>query len=550
MDRKGSARAGCPRAARCGQEQPFRSNVNCDGFSFDCGRYTFRLEASGLHRINGREEFVTGLLTLPEWVFALWAGILGAIVIFFVASFFYFVSMHRAGAVDYAVKTAAIGLMTVPVAILLSLASIIYGVAFAIRLVVQITGDVRRWIMGSKQIENPRGDEPADTAEVTVHLVHGTFGPQAQWTLPGSEMRSAIESIKHKVKVARFSWSGRNSPAARSQAAEVLAKKLDKSPSSRHYIVAHSHGGNIVREMSHLYPETALKIRGVCLLSPPFIFRRKIARTAGNFIFLNGMGFILAVQIPIAALLMPFGLYWPYGAVVASAVALFAEVALSNRCRRSYASELNAEHELVDFRDVQIYHSIGDEADSGLRFVSSLHEACFGILSRLKAAAKLAKGKPHGPYVASYIMFIVAIVYVTLAAAISKVWVAVSLIGLGVIFIAHLVQMVRRSTDAPQVLVAAALPVVTFSFWLAAAKAMAYGDWRLIFCPEIFVSSSETPAGDHQVLKFSPESDDIMVHSTHSHPEAVRNVACWLESRLDEEEAKHARREESRATAQ
>ncbi|GAB7217191.1 hypothetical protein OS42_38040 [Dickeya oryzae] len=48
----------------------------------------------------------------------------------------------------------------------------------------------------------------------------------------------------------------------------------------------------------------------------------------------------------------------------------------------------SGEHcEAVDFRNVEIYHAIGDEADSGLRFVSSLHEGCFAILSQLKKSS-------------------------------------------------------------------------------------------------------------------------------------------------------------------
>ncbi|WP_157376207.1 hypothetical protein [Burkholderia ubonensis] len=487
---------------------------------------------------------------LLECVLVLWAGIIFAIGVFFGASFLYFISMHRAGTADYAAKTVAIGLLTIPVAILLSLAPIIYGVTVAVRRVVQVIGAAWRWIVKSKPTEELGGDDPADTAEVTVHLVHGTFEPRAPWTLPGSEMRKAIEGIKHTVKIARFSWSGHNSPVARSRAAQALAKKLEASPSNRHYIVAHSHGGAIVREMSHLYPEIASKIHGVCLLSTPFIFRKEIDRTAGNLIRLNSIGFIFATQIPIAAatLLLGFGPYLPYAAVIGSIIAFIVEFVLSKYCRSSYAKEMNVEQEKVDFRDVQIYHAIGDEADSGLRFVSFLHEACFGVLSQLKAAARLAKGKFHWPFVASYVFFIGAIGYVTLAPAISKVWMAVNSVGLGVILVAHLVQKARPSKDESQVLVAAALPIVTFSFWLAAAKAMAYGDWRLIFCPEIFVSSSETPTGDHRVLKFAPQSDGTMVHSTHSHPEAVRNVAAWLDSSLDEKRAKGARDDESHAT--
>lgn len=479
------------------------------------------------------------IVSITEVIVVVLAGFLFAVLVFFGSSFLYFIFMHRNGTADYAAKTISIGFLTIPVAILLSLMLIFKGVGWVVHKVVQVLGAAWQCLRRSKGTDSSHGEEAADTTDVTVHLVHGTFEPNASWTLPGSKMRDAIEGMGCQVNVARFSWSGHNSPAARSQAAEELAKKVIASPSRRHYIVAHSHGGNIVREMSHLFPETAPKISGVCLLSPPFIFRRMITRTAGSFILMNGIGFMLAVQIPIAALLLPFGLYWPYGAIGTSVVALLVEVWLSKYCSRSYAKEIEVEHETVAFRDVQIYHAIGDEADSALRFVSFLHETCFGILSQLKAAAKLAKTKINLPYLTSYAFFIGVIGYLYLIGAQSTltVWVAISLVGLGLILGAHIVQFFRPSKDDPQILVAAALPIVMFSFWLAAAKAMAYGDWRLIFCPEIFISSSETPEGDHQVLKFAPRGDGVMVHSTHSHPLAVQNVASWLDWSLGKDQS-------------
>ncbi|CPF80306.1 Alpha/beta hydrolase family [Burkholderia pseudomallei] len=465
--------------------------------------------------------------TILDGMIVLGVGIMFALAVFFCASFLYFVGRHRVGSLDYAVKTVAIGLLTVPVAILITVSLIIYVLLRTARGV----HSAWRSIMNSQQVDELDGGEPADTSEVTVHLVHGTFEPNAAWTLPGSNMRKAIEKIGHKVKLARFSWSGANTPNARSEAARALAEKLRASPGRKHYIVAHSHGGNIVREMSHLYPDTAHKVHGVCLLSPPFIYRRKITRTAGSLILLNRIGFVLAVQIPIGAVLMPLGLYWPYGVFAAAILTFLVDLGLSAYCRRSNASEMNPAHESVNFRDVQIYHAIGDEADSGLRFASFLHEVCFGVLSQLKATAHAAKGKFHWPYVMSYLFFICAMVYAFQGPA--GPWVAVDLFGLVSIAAAHLVQTARPPNDEPMVLVAAAVPIAAFSFWLAVAKAMAYGDWRLVFCPDIFVSSSETPEGDHSMLKFAPQSDGTMVHSTHSHPKAVLNVAQWLASLID-----------------
>lgn len=81
--------------------------------------------------------------------------------------------------------------------------------------------------------------------------------------------------------------------------------------------------------------------------------------------------------------------------------------------------------------------------------------------------------------------------------------------------------------------VTASIPVVIVAFYVNAMKSIAYGDWRLVFCPNVFIHSSETPPGDHQILKYAPSSDGTLVHSTHSHESAIRDVASWIWSEID-----------------
>ena len=125
------------------------------------------------------------IILLIESILVLWMGIIFAIGALFGASIIYFISMHRAGTAGYAAKTVVIGLLTVPVAILLTLASASYVVTMAARKSLRVVGAVSRRIFGFKPTEDTCDDDPADTAEVTVHLVHGTFERRAPWTLPG-----------------------------------------------------------------------------------------------------------------------------------------------------------------------------------------------------------------------------------------------------------------------------------------------------------------------------------------------------------------------------
>ena len=86
--------------------------------------------------------------------------------------------------------------------------------------------------------------------DLHVTLVHGTFGRHAAWTIPNSEFRLNLQNrIEGRVVYHKFEWSGWPSHIARNRAAEnlrlFLHEKLAQNPNDRHFVVAHSHGGNI-----------------------------------------------------------------------------------------------------------------------------------------------------------------------------------------------------------------------------------------------------------------------------------------------------------------
>ncbi|MFB0713683.1 hypothetical protein ACEU59_21355, partial [Buttiauxella noackiae] len=422
------------------------------------------------------------------------------------------------------IKTISIGLVTIPVAIILIVALVHY--------IVWQKGILTAWRFISPPTKTTTVNDIADAEsdEVIVHLVHGTFETNASWTQPESEMCKSIKSRNPNIGISRFKWDGKNSASSRKQAAYQLGMHIDNSPAKYNYIIAHSHGAAIVREMSYLRSDIAKKIQGVCLLSPPFIFRRRIKRTSGTLINLIDISGALAIQLLLAAFLVPFNLYNIDYAAVIFFISIFAEIITSKKYKKEFLQEVeNGERcEAVDFRDVEIYHAIGDEADSGLRFVSSLHEGCFAILSQLKKAQVSHKKLTHWSAVLSYLFYIFMSVLIWLFYPEEKPWIIVLLVSFLLTSISHIWQRLKPSKDVPHVLLIAAIPVAIFSFWLAVAKAIAYGDLRLIFCPEVFIASSETPVGDHKVIKFAPQNDGVLIHSTHSHPDAIINVSEWL----------------------
>lgn len=436
----------------------------------------------------------------------------------------FYLKTHSFGTFIYVAKSLAIVLLTIPVTILVLCVPFFY-------LLKKLIPPIWRRIKRKKANIMVPDEVITENPDAVVHLIHGTFENDAPWTLNGSALRDEFTSLGLKVGISHFSWGGKNAAAARSLAAQALATKIAGSPAKHHYLIAHSHGGAIVREMSHLRQDIAHKICGVSLLSTPFIFRRERDRSSGSFFHLTDISGTFSFQLMLFGLFYSLGLYNFYVFLLSMMLSLLLEFKISSRLKGTLKEEVKRDlkRESIKFNNVQIYHAIGDEADSGLRFISSLHEGCFAVLAQLKTASLSISKHLHFTTKASYLGFVLILGYLWLFVPNSEDWRFTCVVG---IFTVALVDWWKRRNQAdelPFLLVTAAFPVVICSFWLGVAKALAYGDLRLIFCPEIFISSSETPAGKFPVTKIAPPDDDsALIHSTHSHPEVIKNVAIWL----------------------
>lgn len=107
-----------------------------------------------------------------------------------------------------------------------------------------------------------------------VTLVHGTFAKSKRWCMPGSPMWRAIEDAIPGAQVYRFDWGGENRHSARIKAGDALARHIvnaaEKHPGTPHFLVCHSHGGNVA-----LYalrsPEVERLVCGIVCLATPFV---------------------------------------------------------------------------------------------------------------------------------------------------------------------------------------------------------------------------------------------------------------------------------------
>jgi hypothetical protein len=113
--------------------------------------------------------------------------------------------------------------------------------------------------------------------EVVITLVHGTWARNATWTRAGSPLCSALRTEFPRVLIVPFVWSGANTMRARDKGSQALSAHIRdfilRHPNARHYVIAHSHGGNLAM---YALREDDLRRRvdGLVCLSTPFLHVR------------------------------------------------------------------------------------------------------------------------------------------------------------------------------------------------------------------------------------------------------------------------------------
>jgi hypothetical protein len=117
-----------------------------------------------------------------------------------------------------------------------------------------------------------------------ITLVHGTFALNAKWTQLDSFLRTNLESARRtsgsSVRFEVFNWPGlfgtrlNNGHRYRVLAGRNLALHIEtvttKYPNAQHFIIAHSHGGNVAYyalDSKHLQE----RIKGIVCLGTPFL---------------------------------------------------------------------------------------------------------------------------------------------------------------------------------------------------------------------------------------------------------------------------------------
>lgn len=152
---------------------------------------------------------------------------------------------------------------------------------------------------------------PSMTAPIAhvITMVHGTFAPQAAWTSEGSKLCKFLkERLEGAVLFQRYAWTGANTHTARVAASEGLRAQLFSQlrdfPDAAHFLIGHSHGGNIA-----VYAlgasELDGKLAGVFCLNTPFVCATRRSHNQVLFFLFHALAlllFFIGVGLPAMAL--------------------------------------------------------------------------------------------------------------------------------------------------------------------------------------------------------------------------------------------------------
>lgn len=119
------------------------------------------------------------------------------------------------------------------------------------------------------------------TQPVNFVLVHGTFARDAEWIQHDSTFSSILRSQFPNSRFFPFNWTGRNSHSARIEAGKHLANLLHSIrhdyPDENCFVIAHSHGGNVVLYAlsASLDVDGCDLVDGCVFLGTPFLMTQK-----------------------------------------------------------------------------------------------------------------------------------------------------------------------------------------------------------------------------------------------------------------------------------
>jgi len=392
-----------------------------------------------------------------------------------------------------------------------------------------------------------------------VTTVHGTFANKATWIEPDSKLGKALAArFGSDVAIVPFRWSGGNNPAARKQAQQELRNhlraQLTRYPGAQHFVIAHSHGGNVAL---YAMRDAALqeRVSGVACLATPFIVARRRALGSKDTLGqVAGAAVALTVGVAIIAqqLLPEFDIWWlPHLLLVVILAISFGLIAWLLPAWKKYAERLVPDLQLGSLSSPQkllLIRAPGDEAGAGLafvQFVSHLNVRAYLMLSRRHALVRNAlqgwtkyRARLIATFFAGVIGYFGLISALVMIDAPIMLLVAAVLFAGGVFILPPVLTLFGR-TDA------AAAPLEFVSYLLLFAVICALSVLLLPFGRQIALASvfldvtaETTPPGEWTVhllteeprLGRAGELQPLQHSMVYDNNEAIRRICDWIAS--------------------
>ena len=437
----------------------------------------------------------------------------------------------------------------------MTLALILAGVYGGV-LLAAVAWQVIAWVVGiavsRSRARSVQQTEPEIAPHLVVTLVHGTWARRAQWTLPSSPLcRSIVKAAHGPVRFEQFVWSGWNAVSARRRAVERLISHLTASqarwPHARHFVIGHSHGGNIAFQAMGAGAVEA-RMAGIVCLSTPFLCAspRNLGPVGRIAIWWFPVVVALFCLVP-AVELLPADLESAAGGA-ALILALGMGFFISPWVTRFTATSADAlRFPNVPPSKVLIVRSFGDEASAALgaaHLISWIAELIWSTTSRFLGAllrtvetwrsALIKRWRLLVPACAVLVGFAIW----SLVTAEPRWWFEASAI-LAIAILAVLLAILARGGYVAALLGALLIAVLaTPSFLIIAALGIATGPELLIAALLCRVTAESTPPGGGwtvwQVPKnpWSSDQGGFLMHSTtYDDHESLVIVSQWLAER-------------------
>lgn len=374
---------------------------------------------------------------------------------------------------------------------------------------------------------------------IVFTLVHGTFARDATWTKKGSSLRATLrEAMKPaRVEFRAPEWSGKNQHLMRKRAALTLREGFKRvraeHPDAKHYVIAHSHGGNVVRLA--LMDQAADLVDGVVTLNTPFLETvRRDKHAVLQFVKTISLSCVLAIIVNAVwgGSSLPYTIATALLAVASLTLlgAFYAHLTLVNRTanrirlrdspkkmedRNAFAPEAFLEEWRPAVKQIRFLclACAGDEAISGLSFLEGLANIPHILLHRTLVTNALA--------------FLLMIGVVALAASLSIGWPPARWLSIAIAYLPWGLFLMLTVT------VAAALSMRFHSLGIsvgfkALAEDLLVHRWIVSYVP---LSVAQVEFQDYEVQRHELDKDNFFLHSSIYDSEfALSAIQLWIRS--------------------